>query len=283
MATLNERIRSGQGPERAVDRNRSAGAREAAINRRRANETSTERALREAISAGDRVSDREAAEIDRDQPQSRQDAIQRNEDEKRARAKETVDIGLGTEIAERGLGATLFNHALGLVPGFDVQAKNFANVTRLDGTPIAAPSVTDFSGVRAVGDVVGFATGVPALGDIADTAASGFGVDTSIDLDGSAISSKVGSSDIGSVTGGNRGSDGGGASCLRGARPITLLIPKPPAQGAATGGFNASPAIDRVTRGEFQTPEQAFGPSLAGQHFVYNPDTGRLEPVSQSP
>ena len=57
------------------------------------------------------------------------------------------------EFQQRGFFSTLFNHLLGAIPGFNVTAYR------------DAPSKTDFSAVRAAGDVTGLALGVPGFGD----------------------------------------------------------------------------------------------------------------------
>jgi hypothetical protein len=82
-----------------------------------------------------------------------------------------TNIGMMQEANERGFWSTVGNHALGAIPGFDVQARNYAPGTTFQGKNVAAPSVTDFSIGRGIADVAGFALGVPGAGDMYDTAA----------------------------------------------------------------------------------------------------------------
>jgi len=73
------------------------------------------------------------------------------------------DISFTDEVKSRGLGSTLANHLAGMVPGVNVQAQDYYT-----GQP--APSITNFSGSRLAGDLVGMGLGVPGLGDLAHNA-----------------------------------------------------------------------------------------------------------------
>lgn len=69
----------------------------------------------------------------------------------------TEDLGFWDEAKQRGWKETIANHLMGVIPGVDVQAQNYAN---FPGIP--APSRTTASAARAVGDVFGF----PGMGDM---------------------------------------------------------------------------------------------------------------------
>jgi hypothetical protein len=93
------------------------------------------------------------------QTEIRDAQIMATEEANRAFRQTTKPISMAQELQERGSLSTGLNHLKGVLPGYDVQANNYA-YPGLAG-PIAAPNTEDFSFGRAIADVAGFATGLP--------------------------------------------------------------------------------------------------------------------------
>jgi len=152
---------------------------------------------------------------------------------KRARAKEIEDISLFKEAQQRGVWGAALNHVKGLLPGVNVQARNYKNAT-IKGQPIDAPNVVDVSAARAVGDVMGLAFGVPGVGDVADAATKSIGFDTTVNDYTKGMSGP-------SSTPSKKGTPVGGDTTFasRVAAPTTSVAQAAP---APTGSYGTSPS-----------------------------------------
>lgn len=76
----------------------------------------------------------------------------------------TRSLTMKEEAEQRGWPSTLAAHLMGVVPGMDVEAREFVGQPEMPSGP--APSATTFGAGRLVGDIVGMGLGIPGLGEL---------------------------------------------------------------------------------------------------------------------